>query len=302
MKSLRFWSAAMSLSLAAGLMGSPAHAQNEVERVLPSVVDPRVHDYDDPDVILHGGPATRAAPLVVFLPGTHGGLKGPMLLLRTVAQQGYRVLYLPYDDAPAVAQNCPRRPPQCSALFRAVRVFGGEGPVSNPPAESIVSRLTAVLRHLDREHPDAGWGGYLAPDGQPAWSRIVLSGFSQGAGMAAFIAKRFPVDRVVLFSSPWDDFGPRRQPAPWLFQPSATPPSRWWAERHARENTTRLIAQAYAALGIPQDHLFVFDGERPPAATGDNPYHASTVYWPAYVPQWRTMFGRADDPANAGPP
>ncbi len=41
-------------------------------------------------------------------------------------------------------------------------------------------------------------------NGAPKWGRIVLAGQSQGAGMAAFIAKRQAAARVILFSSPWD--------------------------------------------------------------------------------------------------
>jgi hypothetical protein len=292
MKNHRLWAAALLLAVS---MPCALLAQGDVERVLPSVVDPRVTHFDFPDVIYNGGAGTRGAPLVVFLPGTNGGANGgPALLLDTVAKQGYRVIFLPYDDDPAVAQVCPRRPPPCSARFREARVFGGDGPVSNPPAEAIVTRLAALLHYLDRKHPDAGWGGYIAGDGGPAWPRIVVSGLSQGAGMAAYIAKQFPVRRVVLFSSPWDAFGPQELPAPWLATASATPPWRWWAERHARENTTRLIAQAYGVLGIPPEHLLVFDGGLPPSASGQNPYHGSTVSLPAYVPQWQTMFGKAD--------
>lgn len=289
---LAIWCVCMSLGMAL-----PATAQVDVERVLASTVDAGVRDYDFTDIVMNGGVRTRGAPLAVFLPGTGGGENGgPTLLLKTIADRGYRVIFLPYDNEPSVSQVCPKRPPACSANFREMRTFGrGEGPVSNPPAESIVSRLSALLRYLDRQHPDAGWGDYLAPDGMPAWPRIVVSGLSQGAGMAAYIAKRFPVRRVVLFSSPWDAYGPQMRPAPWLYEPSATPMSHWWAERHARENTTGLIAQAYAALQIPPDHILVFDGGLPEGAAGSNPYHPSTVRLPAYRDQWRTMYGIATE-------
>lgn len=118
-----------------------------------------------------------------------------------------------------------------------------------------------------------------------------MSGLSQGAGMAAYLAKRYPVDRVVLFSSPWDYLMPGTRPAAWLFEPPATPPERWWAERHVRENTTQAIARAYAALRIPRDHILLFDGPVPGRAKGDNPYHGSTVWLPQYEPQWRAMYG-----------
>jgi len=269
-------------------------AQIPVERIRASTADPRVRDYDYDDVVLNGGPETRGAPLVVFMPGTGGGENGgPRLLEETVAHLGNRVIFLPYDTLPPGNQLCPRRPPQCYWYFRASRTFGGDGaPVATPPAEAIVTRLASLLRYLDHEHPEAGWRDYIAPDGSPAWPNIVVSGLSQGAGMAAFLAKRFPVRRVVLFSSPWDAVGPEQIPAPWLYRSSATPPDRWWAERHARENTTRLLANAYGALGIPPEHLFVFDGGLPPDASGPNPYHGSTVTQAGYVRQWRTMFGR----------
>lgn len=169
----------------------------------------------------------------------------------------------------------------------------GIAPVQNDYAESIEGRLVSLLQYLNREHPDAGWGQYLTADMQPRWPRILLSGLSQGAGMAAFIAKQKPVYRVVLFSSPWDSLPPNKRPAAWMFGASVTPMDRWWAERHARENTTDQLATAYRALRIPPDHLFVFNQDLPAGFVpkSDNPFHVQTVMNPVYEPQWRQMFG-----------
>ncbi|WP_204298328.1 hypothetical protein, partial [Stenotrophomonas maltophilia] len=76
-------------------------------------------------------------------------------------------------------------------------------------------RLVALLRLLDREQPARGWGHYLDGDGLN-WEAILVSGQSQGAGMAAWIARRHKVRRVVLFSSPWETSGRQRRPAPWI--------------------------------------------------------------------------------------
>lgn len=113
--------------------------------------------------------------------------------------------------------------------------------------------------------------------------------------MAAYIAKFEAVNRVVLFSSPWDVTGRDRHPAPWLYKESATPLDRWWAERHVKENTTEWLAHAYEALKIPQDHLLLFDAplNQEPAQLGSNPYHGSTIKNPAYEPRWRQMFREA---------
>lgn len=261
------------------------------EMVVPSTVNPQIRDGNTPYLVYAGAGGRAGAPLAVFLPGTNGVTAGaPRLLLRMLADQGYRVIYLSYNDRVAATNICPQAPPGCFVEFRGSRLFGGGGPEPTRRAEAIVPRLTQLLRYLDREHPEAGWGQYLTPDG-PAWPRIVMSGLSQGAGMAAFLAKRYPLNRVVLFSSPWDFRLPGRRPAAWLFDASATPPDRWWAERHARENTTVEIARAYDALRIPRNHILVFDGPPPPSATGQNPFHGSTVKMPQYLPQWRVMYG-----------
>jgi len=284
----RRWVALASALLMSISMPNMGYSQ---EAVRPSLVDPAVRNGDTPYLVYTGASGRHTSPLAVFLPGTNGTTAGaPQLLLRMLADQGYRVIYLSYDNRVAATKICPQAPPPCFAQFRASRLFGGGGPVPTAPAESIVTRLTELLRYLDREHPNDGWDQYLTPDG-PKWPTIIMSGLSQGAGMAAYLAKRYPLRRVVLFSSPWDFRFPDMRPASWLFEASATPTDRWWAERHVRENTTRAIARAYQALRIPTSHILLFDGPPPPAATSDNPYHVSTVTLDQYIPQWRVMYG-----------
>ncbi len=286
------------VSLMANWTAVPSAQAATMEQVLPFAANPAVRQFDDPNLVFSNDPADRGAPLVVFLPGTHGRSESaPLPFLDVIAQQGYRVIFLTYDDVPSVNQVCSREPDAaCAAAFRERRSFGtGAGSVQDAPAEAIVPRLTALLRTLQRMHPQAGWAGYLAPDGQPNWSRIVLSGLSQGAGMAAFIAKRVAVGRVVLFSGPADSSGSGRSLAPWLSLRSATPPERWWAALHARENASAMLAQAYQVLGIPAGHIVVFNG--PPPQDGHrfaaNPYHTSTVRMPEYEVDWRRMYGVA---------
>ena len=267
------------------------------EYVKPSQANPNVQQYDTPNVVISLSEGGAPPPLAIFLPGSKGRPENVLPLLNIVAQQGYRVIGLSYNDEPSLSQVCPRNPnPQCSANFREVRTFGdGVGPVENPLDESIVSRLTDLLHYLDRTHPNAGWNTYLDPHGAPAWDRILVSGLSQGAGMAAYIAKRYPVYRVVLFSSPWDTTGHDQHPAPWLSKTSATAPERWWAERHAQEKTTDLIAHAYQALRIPPDHILIFNeglSAEHQGSRGENPYHGSTVRNSAYADQWRQLYGK----------
>lgn len=263
--------------------------------VKPSQTDPAIQLFDEPHLVVFDPALSAHAPLVVFMPGTGGKPANSPRLLRVVASLGYRVLGLEYDDEPAVVELCARDSrPRCSGDFRQRRIFG-DGTTAfadNPPAESIVNRLVKLLEYLDRRHPGSGWDGYLTATG-PHWSRIVVSGLSQGAGMAAYIAKRESVARVVLFSSPWDFVGRDKAPAPWLYEPSATPPERWFAEYHKRENTAGLIAHAYKVLRIPPENVQVFDLPIPSDMhlNRSNPFHVSTVKVPAYEPQWRILFG-----------
>jgi hypothetical protein len=292
----------LARSIALGVIAAPAisgisAANIVVNEVKPSEADHRISRFDDPNLVIFDTECTSDARLVVFLPGTRGRPKNVERLLKVVASQGYLVIGLTYDNVPAVVQVCSRNPaPTCSGAFRERRVFGTNATkvVDNPPEESIVNRLTRLLAYLDAHDPSRRWNSYLGESG-PKWDRVVVSGLSQGAGMAAFIAKREPVARVVLFSSPWDFHGPSRTPAPWLFETSETSPDRWFAEYHRRENTAALIANAYVALRIPQDHIRVFDLDVPAENKEDreNPYHTSTTRNPGYVDQWKFLFGHS---------
>lgn len=294
---MKFWlGCLMTLGIACCV---PLAAQQELipELVVQSQANPSVHNSDEPNVVLVPSNVAPDAPLAIFMPGTDGTAQATLRIERVIASQGYRVIGLSYDDMVAGNQLCWKiTNPLCLERFREMRSFGqGIAAVQNNYAESTEGRLTSLLQYLNREHQDAGWSQYLAEDGKPRWSRILVSGLSQGAGMAAFIAKQKLVYRVVLFSSPWDSLPPDKRPASWMFGPSVTPMDRWWAERHARENTTGQLATAYRALRIPTDHLLVFNQDLPTGFVprGDNPFHAQTVMNPAYEPQWRQLFGLA---------
>jgi hypothetical protein len=274
-----------------------------VECVRSSATDPRIQRFDSVNYALF---STRAKPngqLLLFMPGTGGEPPGPKAFLSAAADAGYHVISLAYNDDISVAVYCPMKPnPACSAVFRGMRLYGnqtlGNAAVDNTPPESIVNRLVKLLQYLDHNHPNNDWGGYIE-NGQPNWRRIVVCGQSQGAGMAAFVAKQHEVARVILFSSPWDyvQRGERRELAPWLSLPSETPPDRWFGGYHAHENMAALLARSYAELKIPPDHIRVFDGGLPPGIKpgAENPFHGQGLFNPAYAQQ-REFFLRAPAP------
>ena len=297
--------------LVSATMALPGHAELPpicagepglvVQCVVPSTTDSAIARFDQAHVVLFDAKTRPDADLLVFLPGTGGAPPGPLPFLKQAADAGYRVISLAYNDTPSVAVYCPRKPdPSCSERFRRMRIYGDgvslDPAIDNTTAESIVNRLVKLLQYLDRQQPSQQWSRYLQ-NGGPNWSRIAWAGQSQGAGMAALIAKDHVVARVILFSSPWDfvvSRGGIRSLAPWLSAPSRTPPERWFGGYNARENTADLIARSYAVLQIPPDHIRVFALDLPSARRrGNNPFHGDGVRNPGYVKERAFFLGEA---------
>jgi hypothetical protein len=262
-----------------------------IECVRPSATDPHIRRFDYPHYVIYSGNAEAAADLLVFMTGTGGRPPGPQNFLEEAVEAGYRVISIAYNDTPAVNVYCPMKPdPMCAEHFRHMRIYGDntltDGAVDNPLSESIVNRLIKLLQFLDHNHPDVGWAGYL-DNGSLNWQRIAFAGQSQGAGMAAFIAKEHEVRRVILFSSPWDFLNENGKGvlAPWLSTPSVTPSDRWFGGYHAREATAEIIAKAYAALKVPPSHIRIFNEQLAPKVQtigGSNPFHGEGISNPAY--------------------
>src|SRR4051812_41303296 len=93
--------------------------------VAPDRADPAIHHFTAANYVVFEKGVKPSAPLLVFMPGTNGEPIRTSLFADAAARQGYRVIGLSYDDAPAVAQICPREPdPRCSERFREKRIYG----------------------------------------------------------------------------------------------------------------------------------------------------------------------------------
>jgi hypothetical protein len=277
-------------------------------RVAPSDVDPAIERYNEPHVVIFDREADPAAKLLLFMPGTGASPADVDEFLTLAATLGYRVVSLSYNNRPAVANVCPKDPDaDCSAKFRRKRIFGEDvtAHIDDKPEESIVRRLVTLLGALDKKHPAEKWGQYIVGD-SPRWDRIAVSGHSQGAGMAAYIAQRKEVARVVLLSGPEDLYrgqGAERL-APWVRDANrATPAALWFAAYHKNEGSAERIALAYQALNVPEANVRVLALE-PAEGRGNNPNHASVVMsretprnekgGAAYEDDWRFLLGSPD--------
>ena len=273
--------------------GTDAMASLGAEMVPASVAQPGlVTKFDQPSVVATPADKPRKE-LVVLIPGTGGKPAQYSLLIKTLKDNGFRVIGLMYNDTPTEAVACDKTGDlDCHANFREER-FAGDAPKAteqNTADEGIEHRLVMLLKYLDREHPGAGWGGYLDGD-KPEWKKIIITGHSQGSGHAAYIAKTHEVARVVLFSGPYDgiDLQTKPQMANWLSWPTKTPMDRWYAEYHIHDLGAPIPPMTLAKLKVPEDHIIVSHmvGADDTAHTN----HSMGTHDPRMEPQWKWLFG-----------
>ncbi len=99
--------------------------------------------------------------------------------------------------------------------------------VDIPKPDGIMERALQLVKWLAKENPQGRWDYFLAADGQSLhWDRVIMAGSSHGSTTAARFAIHQPVDRVVMFCGPRDQF------ETWQALPSATPANRFFGFSH----------------------------------------------------------------------
>jgi hypothetical protein len=260
-------------------------------KIKPSKTDPTIRVFNSPHLVLYD-PSIKQGNLLLFLTGTNGEAeKGPTDFFAASIQLGYRVISLCYIDTPAVSNTCIGRnlneDDNCAEEFRIKRIYGeNTSPlISDSPQDAIINRFTKLLLYLSDSDKKGNWGMYLE-NGAPKWDKIALVGQSQGGGMAAFIAKRVLVARVVSFSGGWDHSA-KNKIAKWYFQKSITPPERWYGTYNIAEPAAKTIALTYKAMAIPDDHIYILNLEVRPGKKA----HVEGINNIAYKRQWIELIG-----------
>jgi pimeloyl-ACP methyl ester carboxylesterase len=222
---------------AACLLLSPALvAQVQVMTVTPAATGPSID-------IVHGGHTALINPavpplnkLLVMIVGTGASSRDQFSFDSFAAEKGYHVISLDYKNTVITTSCSNSTDSSCFDHFRQEIVFGD--PVSElvqvDSINSIYHRLYALLSTLSLQYPSQHWQQYLRGS-QVDWRYITVAGHSQGAGHAAFLGKRYPVERVLIFAGPQDYLAHFNRPAGWLSQPSVTPPSRYFAFLHLKD-------------------------------------------------------------------
>ena len=175
--------------------------------------------------------ATLKNVLFVFLPGTNRQPKDYQGIVHKAASMGYHAIGLMYPNRKAVNTLC--APTNDTTCHRRARLEIVDGIDRHPvidvnAANAIISRLVKLLQWLDASEPAEHWAQYVK-NGQPDWTKIMVSGHSQGAGNAALIGKYYPVRKVILFSivdylsdkklADWEDLPANKEKYYALFNP-----------------------------------------------------------------------------------
>lgn len=202
------------------------------------------------------GPSAGALGLLhVFLPGTELTPGESDEYLAESARLGYHTIALSYPNSKAVGRYC-RGKDACFGEVRREIVYGdaptydqnafNSSKVDVPPDESIVGRLTI---ELNSRAGDPGWAQFLS-QGRVDWSRVVVSGHSQGAGHAAILGIDQVVERVALLAGPNDRLNETTPPS-WTAAAPRTPEADWFGLVHDRDDSKDIQLKSWDALFGP---------------------------------------------------
>jgi pimeloyl-ACP methyl ester carboxylesterase len=220
-------------------------AQLLQHQILPNQTDSEINGNNPAHHIYINKGVAALDKLLLFFPGTTGTPRDYRLFQRTAADMGYHVIGLSYENLASININiCPRTfDSTCHGRARYEIWFGEDQhpAIEISPANSILNRLLRLLQYLQTTYPEENWQQFL--DGSAIkWERIVTAGHSQGGGHAAFAAKLFPVNRVIMIS--WTDWAQPGKTASWIREPGATPDSAYFGFIHTGD------ASIYAKIPI----------------------------------------------------
>ncbi len=241
---------------------------------------------------------TPRGRLVVLFNGTGAGPSALVGMGNALASDGYHVIGLRYASGVGTQSACPdsavTTSPDCHRAFRGEVVFGSgvgdpdgyaaDHPAVNvTPANSVVNRLIKLVGHLTVRFPLADWsqfedlsGGECVESPQYGgceldWTKVVALGHSQGAGVALYLGKQFPLARVGMLSGAYDAFSlgsGSYSVAPWVTEGDfATPTSSIATFSHLSDYGLGIQRAVADALGLAGPETNVTTTPRPYGGT-----------------------------------
>lgn len=242
--------------------------------------------------------------LFVFFPGSDGNPEAHTKIADVIGGTGVRVLILAYQNNNTLNKLCGTND-SCYTLARQDRVEGSTSSAYvNSVSDGVKNRLLKALQTLN-------WTSFYTGT-TINWTKIIVGGFSQGAGVAAWIGKHYPVHRVCQFSGTWDHTSGTTS-ASWLSAGSVTPGSSFYGFTHQNDSLTNgafYLDINWQALGMGTNTIQLYSdgltGQKIYANDTDSNctanYHACSVEdsatpvlmdgTPKYANVWKYVCGR----------
>lgn len=195
---------------------------------------------------------THLNKLLLFIGGSFSTPNNYNLFCDHAATIGLDVISLSYpNNVPAATLGASSN----SLIFDTYRdeiCFGNQ--VSNVVnvdiLNSINTRTLNLLVYLNQEYPDQNWDQYLATTNTIAWDKVIVSGHSQGAGHACYLAKKNIVNRAVMLSGPNDYSTFFDAPANWLTVSGATSLDKHFSLLHIEDEVVSFSNQVSNLRGL----------------------------------------------------
>ena len=243
------------LVLAAVLSGVGVGWSQTEYLVAPADTDPAIDSWLSEHVVEIDRAALPRDVLLIHLPGSYDAPTSSKLSLQHAARKGVPAIGLRYPNSVIVTAPCMfSSDPACFEKARLEILDGTDRSdiVDVSQANSITNRVAKLVEYLDREHPDDGWGRFLKRDGSVFWSKVIVSGHSQGAGHAAMVAHVHRVFRVATFGGPPDYSSYFDAPAQWLSLPGATRAEHHYGFGHVKDPlvSEENLVEIWEALGL----------------------------------------------------
>lgn len=200
---------------------------------------------------------TNRGFLVLHLVGSYDNPSNNTLFPSYAANNGFHSICLKYKNSTAAQTACgSSTDTHCYANFRKEVIEGGDysSEVDVDETNSIYNRTLKLLQYMHLNNPTEGWSTYYNNE-TINWSKIIVSGHSQGGGHAAYIAKNNQVARVLMFASPNDYSNHFNAPAPWIGTTHITPTSSYYGFNNLHDGVVDFSDQfeIWADLGMPAE-------------------------------------------------
>jgi hypothetical protein len=292
--------------------GAPPGGTLAEHIVAPAATDAGINNWLEDHYAYRDARVAARGRLLVHLPGSYGTPVNSQTYMKEMAAAGNHVIGLRYPNSWEVTDLCATDPDlTCYERVRLEIIDGTDRSalVAVNATNSIVNRLTKLLQYLASTWPNEGWDQYLV-NGQPVWSRIMISGHSQGAGHAAVIGKYYALDRVLMFAAPGD--GNSYGVAPWQDRNHVTLTAGYFGFNHDRDHLAAKLA-AWTLMGLadygaaidvdsvtaPYSNSHMLHSDALPGTGSYNDAHGAVITddktpllpdgTPRYAPVWRYL-------------